>query len=127
MGEALRRSAGEVQQHSVGMIDWRKRMSNHVAYALLAYTALQIGVTMSLVNHGHGSILPYFALVLLVGAVIPACRLFEQRWTELSDDKAHDSSLAGSFTRECAGLWLCAVGLPFVLAAFFRGVSMLFS
>jgi len=134
MGKALNGIANQAQQRTAdiganskaGNIDWRKRMSDHVAYALLVYTALQIGVTMSLVNHGHGSLLPYFALVLLVGAVIPACRLFEQRWTELSDDAAHDASLAGAFAHDRLVLWFAALGLPFVLAAFFRGVAMLF-
>ncbi len=100
-------------------------MSDNVAYALLVYTALQIGVTMSMVGHGQGSILPYFALVLLVGAIIPACRLFEQRWSDLTDEQAGDLSLAHDFARDRLALWLSAVGLPFALAAFFRAVAML--
>lgn len=133
MGKALDRSATQAQQRAAGTKsdewsntrDWRKRMSDNVAYALLVYTALQIGVTMSLVNHGHGSVLPYFALVLLVGAVIPACRLFEQSWSELSDEQASDQSLAGKFARDRLALWLSALGLPFALAGFFRGMAML--
>jgi hypothetical protein len=129
MGKALNSSVEQAQQRRADFrtanIDWRKRMSDHVAYALLVYTALQIGVTMSLVDHGQGSVLPYFALVLLVVAVIPCCRLFEQRWTELSDAQAHDLSLKGKFARDRLALWLCALGLPFVLAAFFRGVALL--
>ena len=57
--------------------DWRKRMSNHVAYALLTYTVLQIFVTMLALNTSNGSILPYFALIALVAAIIPGCRMFE--------------------------------------------------
>ena len=37
-------------------------MSDHVAYALLVYTGLQIFVTMGALKTEHGSILPYFAL-----------------------------------------------------------------
>ena len=129
MGKMLGRSVDQAQQRTAeintGTIDWRKRMSDHVAYALLVYTAVQIGVTMSLIQHGTGSLLPYFALVLLVVAVIPACRLFEQRWTDLSDDKAADPALAGDFARDRLALWLSALGLPFALAALFRGVALL--
>ncbi len=129
MGKALNRSAEQAQQRTAdtqaGKLDWRKRMSDHVAYALLVYTALQIGVTMSMVKGSHGSIMPYFALVLLVAAIIPACRLFEQRWTDLPDDQAADPALAKPFARDRLALWLSAIGLPFALVAFFRGVEML--
>ncbi|MCE2842918.1 MAG: hypothetical protein LW689_09220 [Novosphingobium sp.] len=47
-------------------LDWRKRMSDHIAYALLAYTGLQIFVTMGALNAKSGSMLPYFALIVLV-------------------------------------------------------------
>ena len=66
-------------------LDWRKRMSDHIAYGLLVYTGLQIFVTMGALKTGGESILPYFALVILVAAVIPVCRLFERRWDGLSD------------------------------------------
>ena len=46
--------------------DWRKRMSDNIAYALLVYTALQIFMTMGALHGKGGSILPYFALVVLV-------------------------------------------------------------
>ncbi len=65
--------------------DWRKRMSDNIAYALLVYTALQIFMTMGALHGKGGSILPYFALVVLVAAIIPACRRFEKRWNRLSD------------------------------------------
>ena len=44
-------------------------MSDHIAYALLAYTGLQIFVTMGALNAKSGSLLPYFALVVLVAVV----------------------------------------------------------
>lgn len=66
-------------------LDWRRRMSDHIAYALLVNTALQIFVTMGALKSKGGSLLPYFALVILVAAIIPACRRFEHRWNRLSD------------------------------------------
>ncbi|MXP26954.1 hypothetical protein GRI39_13020 [Altererythrobacter indicus] len=106
--------------------DWRKRMSDNVAYALLAYTGLQIFVTMHAVKSGHGSILPYFALVVLVAAIIPACRIFERRWDNLTDEEAVDPAFSAPFHRDRAGLWLCAIGLPFGLTLIFKAAAALF-
>ena len=60
--------------------DWRRRMSNNIAYALLVYTALQIFMTVGSLHAEGGSLLPYVVLVILVVAIIPACRSFEKRW-----------------------------------------------
>ncbi len=95
--------------------DWRKAMSDHVAYALLAYTALQIFVTVKTLASGFSSILPYVALIILVAAIIPACRWFEKRWTDLTDNQAADPAYAPAFRRDVIGLWMMAIGLPFVL------------
>ena len=106
-------------------LDWRKKMSDHVAYGLLIYTGLQIFVTMSVLKTGHGSILPYFALIVLVAAIIPGCRLFEKRWEGLSDSEAADPELAGRFRRDVVLVWLFAVGLPFALTGLFKLVAPL--
>jgi len=109
-----------------GALDWRKKMSDHIAFALLIYTGLQIFVTMTALKTGHGSIMPYFALVVLVVAIIPGCRMLEQRWESLSDAQAADPQLAGRYKRDRLALWLCAIGLPFALTAVFKGVAALF-
>ena len=57
MDKALRDSAG-TQKRSGRKLDWRRRMSDNVAYALLVYTGLQIWVTMGTLKNGSGSILP---------------------------------------------------------------------
>jgi hypothetical protein len=106
-------------------LDWRKRMSDHIAYGLLAYTGLQIFVTMGVLKTGGESILPYFALVVLVAAVIPGCRLFEKRWEGLSDAEAGDPELAGRFRRDRNFVWAAAVGLPFLLTGLFKLVLLL--
>ena len=102
--------------------DWRKSMSDHVAYALLVYTALQIFLTVKALAQGFSSIMPYVALVVLVAAIIPACRWFEKRWAGLSDDEASDSSFAGAFRRDVAGLWLLAICLPLALTGIAKAV-----
>lgn len=108
-------------------VDWRRRMSDHIAYALLVYTALQIFVTIGALNAEGGSLLPYLALIILVVAIIPACRGFEARWKQMSDAAAHDPALAPTFRRDRLALWLLAIGLPFALTGLIKGLSILFA
>ena len=107
-------------------VDWRRRMSDNIAYALLVYTGLQIFITMGALKSEGGSLLPYFALVILVAAIIPACRRFERRWSSLTDEQAHDPAMASYYRRDRRALWLIAIGLPFGLTAIFRGIALLF-
>lgn len=105
--------------------DWRKGMSDNVAYALLVYTALQIFVTVHAIKQVGSSILPYLALVVLVVGIIPACRRFEKRWRDLSDEEAADPALEGAYRRDQVLLWVLAIGLPFALTALFMGLAAL--
>ena len=106
--------------------DWRKGMSDNVAYALLVYTALQIFVTMEAIKGStHGSILPYLSLVVLVAAIIPACRRFEKRWEAIDDEHAGDPALRRYYRRDQMLLWLLAIGLPFLLTGLFMAISRL--
>ena len=100
--------------------DWRKAMSDHVAYGLLAYTTLQIFVTVKALSEGSSTALPYLALVVLVAGIIPVCRWFEKRWAALSDADAVDPALAGEFRRDVTALWAMAIGLPFGLTLIFK-------
>ncbi|MCJ1961229.1 MULTISPECIES: hypothetical protein [Novosphingobium] len=108
-------------------LDWRRRMSDHIAYALLVYTALQIFVTIGALKAGEGSLLPYFALIVLVLAIIPACRRFEARWNSLTDREARDPALAPACRRDCLLLWGIAIGLPFALTGLFKVLGLLFA
>ncbi len=108
---------------SASKCDWRRGMSNNVAYALLVYTGLQIFVTVAAMERGAMSILPYFALVVLVAAIIPACRFFERRWIGLSDTEAADISLKPAYRRDQCGLWALAIGMPFFVTAIFKAVT----
>ena len=126
MDEALREQAAAAQKRAAAKLDWRRKMSDHVAYGLLVYTGLQIFVTMSALKVGLGSILPYFALIVLVVAIIPGCRMFEKRWEALSDSEAANPELADRFKRDRLLVWLFALGLPFALTGLFKGVEALF-
>ena len=111
---------------NVRPLDWRKKMSDHIAYALLVYTGLQIFVTMGALHAKGGSLLPYFVLVLLVAAIIPACRRFERRWDRLDNVQAADPGLASFYRRDRLALWLLAIGLPFAVTALFKLLAMTF-
>jgi len=108
------------------MLDWRKRMSDTVAYSLLVYTSLQIFVTLRTLEGSGGSMLPMLALVVLVAGVIPMFRHFERRWESLSDAEAADPARSVDFRRDQLATWAVAVGLPFLLAAVFRLLVTLF-
>lgn len=101
-------------------LDWRKRMSDTVAYSLLVYTALQIFVTLRTLEGEGGSMLPMLALIVLVAGVIPMFRHFERRWEGLSNADAADPALRADFRRDQLATWAVAIGLPFLLAAVFR-------
>lgn len=129
MGKALDQAehdqaAGQARPRHA--LDWRKRMSDNIAYALLTYTGLQIFMTMGALEAHNTSLLPYFALVLLVGAIIPACRWFERRWNRLDDAHAADPNLAAAFKRDRRRLWLLAIGLPFLITGLFKALAMVF-
>jgi uncharacterized iron-regulated membrane protein len=122
MDKALRDA---VTKQTGRKLDWRRKMSDHVAYALLVYTGLQIFVTMGQLKSGSGSILPYFALIVLIAAIIPGCRMFEKRWAALSDSEAANPELRDRFRRDLIVLWLCAFGLPLALTGAFLGIATL--
>lgn len=107
-------------------LDWRKRMSDNIAYALLVYTGLQIFVTVQALKLEGMSILPYLALVVLVAAIIPACRAFERRWAVISDEEAADPALAPAYRRDQIALWALAILLPLVLTGIFKLIVALF-
>ena len=115
MEKALRHSEVRGHREAHKPVEWTKRMSDHIAAALLIYTALHIIVTMQAIKGEGGSILPYFGLVLLVGAIIPGCRLFEKRWERLAASGAADDRLRTLFVRDALYLWTAAIGLPFVV------------
>ena len=115
-------SAHTTGYHAAQTRDWRKAMSDNVALALIVYTGMQIFMTVNALKAGFSSILPYVALVFLVGAIIPACRWFERRWINLGDAAAHDPQLGGAFRRDQIALWVLAIGLPVLMTALFKTI-----
>ena len=116
----------EVSAHAADKpLDWRKRMSDTVAYSLLVYTALQIFVTLRTLEGEGGSMLPMLALIVLVAGIIPMFRHFERHWESLSDAAAADPALLADFRRDQLAVWAVAIGVPFLLAAVFRALVSL--
>ena len=110
------------EQAALRTRDWRKAMSDHVAYGLLVYTALQIFVTVKALADGSSGLLPYLALIVLVAGIIPVCRWFEKRWAVLTDAEAADPSFTAAFRRDVMTLWALAIGLPFALTLMCKAV-----
>ena len=104
-------------------VDWRKAMSDNVAYALIVYTGLQIFLTVEAIRETGLRSLAMVCLIILVVAIIPACHKLDKRWRDLSESDAHDRALASAYRRDRILLWLVAIGLPFALTLLFRAVA----
>lgn len=103
--------------------DWARRISDHLAYGLLVYTALQIFVTMKQLKEIDHSLPPYLALVVLVAAIIPGARAMEACWQSVPPGEQHDRTHQRRFARDRAIIWLVVIGLPFLLAGIARGIA----
>ena len=105
-------------QQSRSHMSCAKRMSTHIAYALVVYTLLLIFIVSPELETKGMAIWPYFALVGLVGAVIPLCRNIERRWQSL--DAEHSGELEGRLKFDEAKLWAGAIGIPVLLMLIFK-------
>lgn len=103
-------------------LDWRRSISDHVAYALLVYTTLQIFFTVHALNEGASGLVPYLALIVLVAGIIPVLRWFEARWRDLDNSDATNPAYAAAFRRDITALWALAIGLPFGLTLLFKAL-----
>ena len=126
MGDTLDRN-GNNSAKARSARDWRKGMSDNIAWALLVYTGLQIWVTVhTLKKGGDFGILPYLSLIVLVALIIPACRWFERRWQDISDEAAADPGYEAAYKSDRLKLWILAVGLPFLVTGLLKlGLMML--
>lgn len=107
-------------QHSRSHSSFAKRMSTHIAYALVVYTLLLIFIVSPELESGGMAIWPYFALVAMVGAIIPFCRRIERRWQAL--DASHSEEHEGLLKIDEIRLWVGAIGIPVALMLLFRAL-----
>jgi cell division protein FtsW (lipid II flippase) len=95
---------------------YAKRMSDHIAIALVVYTLALIFLVTPTIESSGMSIFPYFVLVLLVAAVIPLCRNLERRWQATGH---LDDGLETQYVADRLKLWVAAIAIPAVLAVLF--------
>jgi K+-transporting ATPase A subunit len=105
--------------HSRANKSYAKRISDHVATALVVYTLMLIFITSPAMESSGTSILPYFMLVVFVGMVIPACRNMERRWKELEAGASSGEGLETRFGTDRVKLWVAALAIPALLAVLF--------
>lgn len=105
--------------HSRVHKSFAKRISDHVATALVVYTLMLIFVTSPAMESSGTSILPYFMLVVFVAMVIPACRNMERRWQGFETSGGGASGLEGRFNADRIKLWVAALGIPVLLYVLF--------
>ena len=116
-------SMAEAERH-VRLERGYKRVSDAVAYGLLVYTALQIFMTMHAVESEEDTMLPTFALVVLVAAIIPLYRRFEKRGDTraplLIETPDHFEAV---LRRTLAGIWTVSIGLPLLVTALIKAIA----
>lgn len=102
---------------------YAKRISDHIALALVVYTLMLIFiVTPNLAAETR--IWPYFLLVLLVAAVIPFFRMLDHRWQALEKSELGQGGLDARFAIDKVKLWIVAIGLPILLTFVFRTFTL---
>lgn len=105
---------------------YAKRMSDHIAYALVTYTLMLIFVVTPSMESKGTTILPYFLLVFLVAAVIPSLRRFDHKWKSLEGSELGSEGLQTRFAFDRIKLWVGAIGIPLLLATLFRTIAAAF-
>jgi cell division protein FtsW (lipid II flippase) len=98
---------------------YSKRMSDHVAFALVVYTLALIFLVTPTIESSGTSIFPYFVLVLFVAVVIPPCRNMERRWQALDAAAYNGDGLKAHYVADRLKLWAAAVVIPAILAVLF--------
>lgn len=99
---------------------YSKRISTHIAYALVVYTLMLIFLVSPTLEGSGTEIWPYFLLVALVAAVILPCRNIERHWQKL-DDRGADLEM--HFTMARLKVWLSAIGIPVGLMLMFKSMA----
>lgn len=122
-GDTGRRTDYQTASHETDLSGWQRKISNHIAYALLAYTGLQIFVVMGAIG-GHGmSMLPYLALIVLVAIVIPLARKLEKRWEIFLAADPAPAEIQSRYSFDRIKIWAFALGFPFLIVGLSKLVA----
>lgn len=87
-----------------------KRISTHVAAALVAFALLQILIVAKM----GGSLLLHFGIFIAIGCFAMAARALEHRWAQLSHSGLPASGLATRFRMDLLQLWGASLAAPFL-------------
>ncbi|MDO7835976.1 hypothetical protein Q4610_13060 [Sphingobium sp. HBC34] len=82
-----------------------KRISTHLAAALVIFCLLQIGI----VAKTGGSLVLHLGIIVAIGGYAIAARGLERRWQMLEQGGLSESGLALRFRRDIAQLWVASL------------------
>ncbi|AUW59813.1 hypothetical protein C1T17_18745 [Sphingobium sp. SCG-1] len=92
------------------MVDYARKMSSHVAAALVLFAVLQIAV----VAKTGGSLLMHFGIFLAIGGFSIAARGLERRWSYLGRQNIGADRLKAQFQADLLPLWSASLVAPFL-------------
>lgn len=87
-----------------------KRISTHVAAALVIFALLQIVIVVKM----GGSLLLHFGIFVAIGCFAVAARTLEHRWARLSHGGLPADGLATRFRMDLLQLWGASLAAPFL-------------
>lgn len=99
-----------------------KRLTTHIAYALILFTLILIGLISGL-HIGKTSILPYIGLIVAVFAMIPIFRGMQRKWEKLTQAGLSDAELDSRIRPDIMKLWVMAIAIPCLWAAAFMALT----
>lgn len=82
-----------------------KRMSSHLASALVIFCLLQIGIVAKM----GGSLVLHLGIIVAIGGFAVAARGMERRWEMLDESGLSSHGLDLRFRRDVAQLWFVSI------------------
>ena len=100
---------------------YARRMSTHLAFALVVFCLLQIFIVARM----GGSLVLHLGIIVAIGGFGVAARRLERRWELLDGGGLSDDGLSLRYRRDVAQLWLTSIasGLLWIpVAVIFRAL-----
>jgi hypothetical protein len=88
-----------------GRKSFAKRISTHLAAALVVFCLMQIGIVAKM----GGSLVLHLGIIIAIAGYAAAARALEHRWQMLERGGLSESGLALRFRRDVAQLWTASV------------------
>jgi hypothetical protein len=97
-----------LRSREAGNGQFAKRMSSHLAFALVVFALLQIFV----VAMTGGSLLLHLGIIIAIAGFALAARELEHRWQALEQSGLPSTALAGRFRIDLLQLWAASLFSP---------------